>query len=117
MKYLLGVALLVCVAGWGVVATADDKKEETTIQGEVVDLACWLEDGKAGADHVKCAQACVKGGTPAGIVTQDGKVYLVVVHQKDGKSPLDHVGEKVEVKGKVYERSGLSGIIASSTKK
>ena len=117
MKYFVGAALLAAIAGFGLVARADDKKEEVTITGEVVDLACWLSDGKMGPDHAKCAQTCVKGGTPAGIVTESGQVYLVVVHGKDGKSPLDHVGERVEVKGHTVERGGMNGIIASSCKK
>ncbi|MCE9583935.1 MAG: hypothetical protein K8T20_15740 [Planctomycetes bacterium] len=117
MKYFVGIALLVGIAGFGLIATAEDKPKEVTIQGEVVDLACWLQDGKMGPDHMKCAQSCVKGGTPAGLVTQEGKVYLIVVHAKDGKSPLDHVGERVEVKGVTFERGGMMGVLASGCKK
>ena len=117
MKYFVGVALLAGIAGFGLIATAEDKKEPVTIKGEVVDLACWLEEGKMGPEHAKCAQACVKGGTPAGIATEDGKVYLVVVHCKDGKSPLDFVGSQVEVTGMVHERGGMMGIVASKCKK
>ena len=117
MKYFVGVALLAGIAGFGLIAQAEDKKEPVTIQGEVVDLACWLEDGKSGPEHAKCAQACIKGGTPAGILTDDGKVYLVIIHGKDGKSPLDHVAARVEVKGVVHERGGMMGILASSCKK
>jgi predicted type IV restriction endonuclease len=117
MKYFAGIALVACLAGIGLVATAEDKPAEVTIQGEVVDLACWLEEGKMGPDHAKCAQSCVKGGTPAGIVTQDGSVYLVVVHAKEGKAPLDFVAQRVEVTGVVHERGGMKGIIASKCKK
>lgn len=117
MKYFVGAALLAAVAGFGMLAQAEDKKEEVEIQGEVVDLACWLEEGKMGPEHAKCAASCVKGGTPAGIVTDGGQVYLVVIHGKEGKSPLEHVGSKVTVKGRTVERGGMNGIIASSCKK
>ncbi len=116
MKYFVGAALLAAVAGFGMLAQAEDKKEEITITGEVVDLACWLEEGKMGPEHAKCAQSCVKGGTPAGIVTEGGQVYLVVVHGKDGKAPLDKVGKRIEAKGHAVERGGMNGFIATSCK-
>jgi hypothetical protein len=118
MKMVAGsLAVLVLVLGFGFYATAEDeKKEEVTIQGEVVDMACWLEEGKMGPDHAKCAASCVKGGTPAGIVTPDGTVYLVVPHGAEGKHALSHVGKRVEIKGVIHERGGIKGIISSSCK-
>lgn len=117
MKMVAGsVAVLAVVLGFGLFAVAEDKKEEVTIQGEVVDMACWLEEGKMGPEHAKCAVSCVKGGTPAGIVTADGSVYLVVPHSGEGKHALAHVGKKVEIKGVIHERGGIKGIISSSCK-
>ncbi|MBI2922254.1 MAG: hypothetical protein HYY18_14470 [Planctomycetes bacterium] len=117
LRCVLCVGLAAMLAGLALMARAEDKKEEVTIKGEVVDMACWLEEGKMGPDHAKCAKGCVSGGTPAGIVTEDGSVYLVVVHGKDGKSPLSHVAEMVEVKGHVVERGGIKGIVATSCTK
>lgn len=114
-KYLCGGLFAVILGSAAIFAVADDKKPETqTIKGEVVDLACYLSEGKSGPEHVKCAKSCVAGGSPAGLLTPDGNVILIVVHGKEGKSPLEHVGERVEVKGKVYEKGGMKGIIAES---
>jgi hypothetical protein len=117
MKYFVGVALLVGIAGFGLIATAEDKPKEVAIQGQVVDLSAWLQDGKMDTDAAKAAKDSVKGGSVAGLVTQEGKVYVILTHGKDGKSPLEHAGERVEVKGLTYERAGVMGVMASSCKK
>lgn len=98
-------------------AFAEDKKAtEVTLKGEVVDLACYLEDGKRGATHEKCAKSCIKGGTPAGLLMEDGSVVLIVLHGKDGREVLDLAAHSVELTGYVYERGGLKGLIVKKVK-
>jgi len=120
LRCVLCFVLAGMLAGLVLVARADEKdksKEPVTIKGEVVDLSCWLADEKKGADHVKCAKSCIQNGAAAGIVTDDGVVYLVVVHQKEGRVALEHIGETMEFTGTVTERGGMKGILVKSCKK
>ncbi len=46
-------------------------------------------------DDAACAQKCIKGGSPAVLVTEDGKVYKIANQAKI----VDHAGQKVTVTG------------------
>lgn len=122
--FLSGISVAV-LAAFAVIAVAEDKKpapekkvpEELTLQGELIDLACYLAEGKCGQDHWKQAKACVKAGTPAALLTFDGKLYIVTPHGREGFSPLNNIGEKVRIRGIVYERDGVRCIVAKETDK
>ena len=44
-----------------------------TVQGEIIDMACWAAHGGGGAKHKGCAFKCItKDGAPAGLLTADG---------------------------------------------
>lgn len=90
---------------------------KVTLKGEVLDLACYVAQGAKGAEHKKCADACVKGGAPIGILTEDGKVYLCVEDHKKSE-PYEKLkgfaAEKVSVTGTVYNRGGLQGIVVEA---
>ena len=85
-----------------------------TVTGEVVDLACYLDHGAKGEKHQKCAANCIKAGLPVGVLTDDGKVYLVVgTHHKPANDQLvDFAAKKVTIEGKVGTQSGVSIIVA-----
>jgi len=103
-KFLLTGAFL-CAAS-NVVFAAETK----TIQGEVVDLSCYVAEGAQGAAHETCGIACIKNGEPAGILEdKTGKVYLVVTadHSSPATKILPFVGKMVEVSGTVNERAGI----------
>lgn len=82
-----------------------------TLRGEIVDLSCYLSmcDEGRGPDHVACAKDCLAKGAPAGILTADGKVTLLIY--KKG-SLADVAGKTLEVKGKCFERGGLKALVA-----
>ena len=73
----------VVAAGLGVGALAHDGEDHkkgaavkpTTVQGELLDTACYVtSDGDAmGKDHAKCAQKCLASGVPAAILPQGSK--------------------------------------------
>jgi hypothetical protein len=69
---------------WSVttVAAAVDGKplpgQVVTVVGEVVDYSCYLQVGKHGEKHRDCGQKCLKNGQPMGILTQEGKLYLLM---------------------------------------
>src|SRR5436305_15348752 len=55
-----------------------EKGKDVTMKGEIVDLACYLGHGASGAKHKDCAEMCIKGGAPMGLLTRDGKTILLV---------------------------------------
>jgi len=90
---------------------------KVTIKGEVLDLACYVAGEKKGPGHKQCAAMCIKGGAPIGILTDDGKVYLVVEnHSKPEpyEKLKEFAAEKVSITGSLYQRGGLPGIVLES---
>ena len=64
-----------------VAAGVDGKPLEAkvvTMVGEVVDYSCYLQVGKHGGKHRDCGQKCARAGQPAGLLTQDGTLYLLM---------------------------------------
>lgn len=89
-----------------------------TIVGEVVDPACYLVNGAHGDGHKECAAACAKAGQTLAILEKKtNKLYLLVTdHPGDdpNKSVVDYIAQTVTVKGKVYSRGGVTGLMVVS---
>jgi hypothetical protein len=110
--------LLLCVSIYfaSLTSFAQDKK---TITGEVLDMACYSSMGASGDGHKSCATDCIKGGAPMGLLTSDGKVYLLVENhdKKDAYAQAKtHAGEQITVTGKISEKGGLSTVIVDEVK-
>lgn len=79
------------------------------ITGEVVDITCYASHGAKGEKHASCAQKCLQGGMPAGIVA-DGKLYVVTM--KDHSSPSTKLaawaGKNVTAEGSKMESGGTN---------
>jgi hypothetical protein len=91
-----------------------------TVQGELVDLACYLDHGGKGEKHAKCAGACVTGGAPLGLLTKEGKLYLVVGDHADEKPFVEAkamAGSAAKLTGKSVMNGGLQALIVSKTEK
>jgi len=89
MKKLAAIAAL--ALGLSAAALAAD------FTGFVEDTNCAkLPDMKGDAD---CAKKCIKGGSPAVLVTDDGKIYKIANQDKI----VPHAGEKVTVSGTVKD--------------
>ena len=103
------IALTVLLLATLALSAAD---EPVTITGEVVDLHCYTTRGAHGAEHAGCSNACIARDVPAGLVTADGTLYLllnekpVVVKEKIAGM----AGKTVKATGKVVERSGLKAL-------
>jgi len=129
-KTLLASAAIVLGVGTGVALAHDhgeDKDaatgaagESKTVTGEVLDLACYAAHEAKGEKHKSCAQACVQGGAPVGLLTADGHVYLLVENH-DAKKPYEELktkaAEQVKVTGTFFERGGLPAIVVASVEK
>lgn len=65
--------LMITLGGW----TMAGEPEEKTIEGEVIDMGCYTSREARGEEHADCAARCLSGGTPAGILTDDGELYTI----------------------------------------
>lgn len=132
---MLGAGLLVGLAtlGWGESAKPPDAPQpvaaqpalelvveeaaigETILIGEVVDLSLWLTQHRKGAAHQVDAAAFARGGSPAGFLTADGELYLLLAEQPGG-SPLGPIvpmqmSHKLKVAGQTFEAGDHWGVI------
>jgi hypothetical protein len=70
--------------------------------GLAAEFKGFVEDTKCSTmaamkDDAECAKKCIKGGSPAVLVGEDGKIYKI-----DNQAKIvDHAGEKVTVTGKL----------------
>jgi len=90
---------------------------KATITGLVRDIACPIQNLDSNATHLsmKCVLACVKGGSPLAILTDDGELYLPIsdkmpdTDQREKLMPF--VGKYVQVSGTAFERKGTHAIV------
>ena len=83
------------------------------LEGEILDLACWIGRGAKGPSHTRCAQRCAEHGMPLGLLTDDDKVY--VLYPKHGKEEgFEEVkklaGTRAKLSGKLHDKDGLLGM-------
>ena len=62
------------------------KGEVKTVTGEIVDYSCYLQLGKHGAKHRDCGQKCLKNGQPIGLLTKEGKLFLLMEEEHDPRA-------------------------------
>jgi hypothetical protein len=94
-------------------------QQEITVQGEIVDLACYLAKGLKGPSHRTCAQKCAERGIPIGVLTDDGKLYLLLEDHSDDEPYEDAkelAGQRAEVKGKQFSKPGIDGLVVAEIK-
>jgi hypothetical protein len=101
-----------------VAASVDGKPlpgKVTTLTGEVVDYSCYLQLGKHGGKHRDCGQKCLRNGQPIGLLTKEGKLYLLMEEEHDPRrdgltnfrqAAIDHMAYIMEVTGTFSEVDG-----------
>ena len=113
------VTLLVCLAVPLVSMAADDGDSTAigtlTVEGLVRDIACPLQNKKSTSTSYskECITTCLKAGSPLGILTREGDVYVPVTQSMPdtGQNALKpYVGEHVKATGKVFLRNGTHAI-------
>ena len=123
-KGLLVLASVMALVGFAIATNAEEKKADNapkpvTLSGEIVDLGCYMDHGAMGEKHKQCAAMCAAGGSPIGLLTDKGVIYLLTAPH-EGKDAFNKVkewaGSKVEVTGMTHERSGLKSIEVASAK-
>ena len=88
------------------------------ITGYVRDVACLVQNPKAGAATTPvakdCLKECVRGGSPLVILSEDGFLYVPISSETPDKSVrsqlLPYAGKYVKASGKLFERGGLHSI-------
>jgi hypothetical protein len=94
-------------------------QDDITVQGEIVDLACYMSKGSKGPQHRACAQMCAKKGVPIGVLTDSGDVYLLVDNHED-PDPYEALkklaGDRAEVKGQKFTKGGVAAIMVTGAK-
>jgi hypothetical protein len=89
----------------------DETKQEVTVKGEVLDMACYLDHNATGEKHADCAKKCINSGLPVGIKADDGKTYLLIGEHKPLNSELaQYAAKTITVKGKLSSRDGINMI-------
>ena len=113
------VIFLCLLALLAVGANVSAEHHEGSWTGEVVDLACYINQGAKGADHAGCAKSCVKNGQPMGLLTDDGTLVLLAANHKDGapyEALKDMAGDTAEVMGTLAEKDGMKVVTVTGSK-
>jgi hypothetical protein len=107
--------VFVCLAVPMLMVAADNADSTAvgtqTVEGLVRDIACPLQNKKSTSTNYskECITMCAKAGSPLGILTSDGSVYVPITESmpdtgQDALRPF--IGEHVQATGKVFERNG-----------
>src|ERR1700752_3959071 len=113
------LAALVCLAVPALILAVDDADSPAigtlSVEGLVRDIACPLQNKKSTSTSYskECIATCMKAGSPLGILTKDGDVYVPVTQSMPdmGQNALKpFVGEQVRATGKVFLRNGTHAI-------
>lgn len=91
-------------------------QDDITVKGEIVDLACYLSQGKKGASHKSCAQMCAKGGVPMGLLTASDELYLLIddhANPKPYEAAKKLAGTDAEITGKKFVKNGMASIVVN----
>jgi hypothetical protein len=93
--------------------------QEILVTGEVLDMTCYIASNLSGPDHAECAKVCIRNGEPAGIKTQDGKVYLLTGEpgQSINAKLADYAAKIVTIKGKQSVRDGFAQLQVEEIRK
>jgi hypothetical protein len=110
---------LVCLVVPALILAVDDADSTAvgtaSVEGLVRDIACPLQNKKSTSTSYSkdCITTCMKAGSPLGILTKEGDVYVPVTQSMPdmGQNALKpFVGEQVRATGKVFLRNGTHAI-------
>ena len=115
MKNAVLVGLLLVLA---VSVSAEEKRAAVTLEGEIVDMHCYVTKGQRGPDHAGCANACLNRDVPAGFLAKDGTLYVLLDERPISAKPkfAGLAGRPVVVTGVPVERSGVKALQLESVK-
>ena len=98
------ILILICSMALGLLYPQNQEKIQKTkdlkIEGEVVDLTCYTSRGLSGAGHKSCATRCLTRGAPAGLVDQDGNIFVIIAPSPGYAS---YAAQTIRLSGSVEE--------------
>ena len=107
----------------GMILAGPAAAQTQTLTGKLIDLSCYWQDTKnTGNVHngrqLDCARACAREQFQIGVLTPDGKVYVLIgdVTADKNRKLVPHVGEVVTVTGDLSEKDGVTRITTSVVK-
>ncbi|MBI2186419.1 MAG: hypothetical protein HYU37_04765 [Acidobacteria bacterium] len=81
---------------------------QATYEGTLVDSKCYLGMGETDNDHGSmkaCGTMCLRGGTPAGLLTKDKQFHALIA---PSTSLADYVGQQIRVVGSLHNGAILA---------
>jgi hypothetical protein len=98
-----------------------NKSTTVTISGYVRDMACLMKFNEALKPTNDCALMCARAGSPLVIVTKKGIIYIpmsaAIPDTSQREKLMPFVGSYVEIKGEMFQRSGIKAIVIEQIKK
>ena len=95
-------------------AHGEPEPAQITVQGEIVDLHCYLTSDKArGPSHAPCARDCLERGQPMGLLTDEGELWVLTAYHLTSATfdaAKQMAGEQVSVEGVPLERGGVRAL-------
>lgn len=89
------------------------------VVGEVIDTVCYVSHDSRGPEHLECARECAKNGVSLGILEEKtGRIYLSlpVDHTNPNDKLMKFIARRVEVRGQVFRKGGLTGFFVESVR-
>lgn len=115
------------VAGLGISGAARAHEHEggaagtpAAVEGEIVDMACYMGHAAKGGKHAQCAKQCVANGAPMGLLKADGNVLLLVNDHEQEQAYSDAkelAGGKAKITGHLSKRGGLTALVVEKAEK
>jgi hypothetical protein len=93
-----------------------------SVTGEVIDMACYFDNGASGPGHAECAKMCIASGLPVGLKTRDGTIYVLIgkqlppspqptaMHESLNAQIAQYAAKIVTVSGTVVSKKGMNVI-------
>ena len=111
----VGVIVGVLIAGFAGELWAQETK---TIQGEVVDPALYLRDGRHGKEVEDLIYDAVDGGQALALLEDGTSTLYLLLAGEPGADPnelvYEYAGRHVKATGSVYERGGVKGLVVTA---
>lgn len=112
----LRIRLLMAIAFAGL--SSASAQEKATVQGEIVDLTCYMVAEGGGSEYESCAQlGSRRKAISIGVVTDRGEL-LLLVNQSADWGPYEAAqrltGAHAELTGRTVRKSGVSTLIVES---